>query len=280
MGLIVYGANMSPFVRKVRVMLAEKGVDYSLEQVNPFSPPPEFLKISPLEAHSGAARHGPAGAQYAAGFHGDLRLPRTQISRAGRFIRPIPFERARRCGSRNMRIPRWPKPSAAGSSSSASSRSMLRQQPDEAICATTLTEKIPPVFDYLESAIGENDYSSSAEPSPIADIAVGTMLVNFEHAGETPDAEALAEARRLYRAHSRQTSFKACIDEERPQVARVRAHDEPCSRQPAPDASGKSRQVTPLADVRLCASRRCRWRRWGCPSSCICRSSTRPTRSG
>ena len=49
MALIVYGANVSPFVRKVRVVLAEKGQDYKLEPVNPFAPPPEFLKISPLK---------------------------------------------------------------------------------------------------------------------------------------------------------------------------------------------------------------------------------------
>ena len=49
MGLIVYGANMSPFVRKVRVVAGRKGRRLQLEQVNPFAPPPEFLKISPLK---------------------------------------------------------------------------------------------------------------------------------------------------------------------------------------------------------------------------------------
>ena len=49
MALIVYGANLSPFVRKVRVALAEKGLAYSLEPVTPFSPPPDFAEISPLK---------------------------------------------------------------------------------------------------------------------------------------------------------------------------------------------------------------------------------------
>ena len=44
MALIVYGGSVSPFVRKVRVTLAEKGVEYTLEQVNPFMPPPEFWR--------------------------------------------------------------------------------------------------------------------------------------------------------------------------------------------------------------------------------------------
>ena len=34
MALILYGSNLSPFVRKVRVLLIEKGVDYTLDQIN------------------------------------------------------------------------------------------------------------------------------------------------------------------------------------------------------------------------------------------------------
>ena len=49
MALIVYGGAVSPFVRKVRVVLAEKEVDYSLQPINPFQPTPEFLAISPLK---------------------------------------------------------------------------------------------------------------------------------------------------------------------------------------------------------------------------------------
>jgi glutathione S-transferase len=44
----VYGANASPFVRKVRVFLAEKDLPYYLEPVFPFNPMPEFKQMSPL----------------------------------------------------------------------------------------------------------------------------------------------------------------------------------------------------------------------------------------
>ena len=49
MTLIVYGSSLSPFVRKVRVVMAEKGLEYTLDPVSPFAPPPEFLEISPLK---------------------------------------------------------------------------------------------------------------------------------------------------------------------------------------------------------------------------------------
>ncbi len=44
----VHGVNASPFVRKVRVALAEKGIDYELIPVMPMGVSDEFKKISPL----------------------------------------------------------------------------------------------------------------------------------------------------------------------------------------------------------------------------------------
>ena len=44
----VYGINLSPFVRKVRVALAEKGVPYDLDPVIPVNVSAEFRKLSPL----------------------------------------------------------------------------------------------------------------------------------------------------------------------------------------------------------------------------------------
>ena len=39
MSLTLYGAPLSPFVRKVRLLLAEKGLDYQLEAIAPFGQP-------------------------------------------------------------------------------------------------------------------------------------------------------------------------------------------------------------------------------------------------
>ncbi len=44
----IHGVNLSPFVRKARVALIEKGLDYELVPVFPGSADPEFRKISPL----------------------------------------------------------------------------------------------------------------------------------------------------------------------------------------------------------------------------------------
>src|SRR5215831_7392353 len=44
----VYGISLSPFVRKVRVALAEKGVAYEHDPVIPVNVSPEYRKKSPL----------------------------------------------------------------------------------------------------------------------------------------------------------------------------------------------------------------------------------------
>ena len=47
--LVIYGMKGSPFVRKVQVLLAEKGVDFELEGVNIFSAPAWFAAINPAK---------------------------------------------------------------------------------------------------------------------------------------------------------------------------------------------------------------------------------------
>src|SRR3990167_6197423 len=48
MSLTVYGAPLSPFVRKVRLCLAEKDLDYALEIILPFGQPAWYRELNPL----------------------------------------------------------------------------------------------------------------------------------------------------------------------------------------------------------------------------------------
>ena len=48
MSLIVFGTNVSPFVRKVRIVLTEKGLLYRHENVNEAKPPDGWRELSPL----------------------------------------------------------------------------------------------------------------------------------------------------------------------------------------------------------------------------------------
>ncbi|MBU6445140.1 MAG: glutathione S-transferase family protein [Alphaproteobacteria bacterium] len=221
MSLIIYGANLSPFVRKVRVLLGEKNVPYTLEQVNPFAPPPWFIEISPLK-------------RIPVLRDTDLPEPNTLADSSvicdyleRKYPSPAlypadPFQRARALWYEEYADTSLAEAVGRGLFFERVVKKLLRQAPDESICAAAMTNKIPPVFDYLEKELAGRDYLVGNAFS-IADIAVGTMLVNFEHAGETPDPARWPNlAGYMARIHAR-PSFAACLGEERPAVTQIRA---------------------------------------------------------
>jgi len=221
MALIVYGGAVSPFVRKVRVVLAEKGLDYTLEQVSPFNPPPEFLAISPLKripvlrdtdhAEPNTLPDSSIICDYL-----EHKFPKPALYPAD------PFERAKALWYEEFADSAVAGNVGTGLFFERIVKRMLRGQTDEAVCQKTLTEKLPPLFDYLEGEIGNKEFLAGGAFS-VADIAVGTMIVNFNHAGETLDATRWPRfAAYIRRIHER-PSFAALIEEESPLMKRFRA---------------------------------------------------------
>ena len=49
MSIKLYGAALSPFVRKTRVALALKGIEFESVHVDPNNPPEGYEKISPMK---------------------------------------------------------------------------------------------------------------------------------------------------------------------------------------------------------------------------------------
>ncbi len=221
MALIVYGGAVSPFVRKVRVMLAEKDIKYDLDQVSPFKPPPEFVKISPL---------GRIPVLRDTDVPEPNTLPDSSVIcdyLENKFPKPAlypsdPFERARALWFEEYADSAVAQMVGPGLFFERIVKKMMRKEPDEAVCAATLKDKLPPVFNYLEKELGSSEYFVGKVFS-IADVSVGTMFVNFEHAGETVDATLWPKlGEYVKRIHAR-PSFKSLIDEETPFVQRFRA---------------------------------------------------------
>lgn len=221
MSITVYGGSVSPFVRKVRVVLIEKGVPYQLDQVNPFNPAPEFLAISPLK-------------RIPVLRDSDVPEPNTLPDSSiicdyleHKFPTPAlyptaPFDRARALWFEEYADSTVAANVGTGLFFERIVKKMLRQQSDEAVCQRTLTEKLPPLFDYLNKEISGKGYLVGNAFS-IADIAVGTMFVNFAHAGEAIDNGRWSDlAKYIARIHAR-PSFKAVIDEETPMIQGFRA---------------------------------------------------------
>jgi glutathione S-transferase len=179
----LYGSRFSPYVRKIRVLCAEKSVPYELIDVNVFDPPIWFPRISPLkripvlhDAEAQADGFLPDSSIIAAYL--DHLFPTPPLYPAAPWPRAlatwleeyIDTELIRHMGFEVFR-PR------------VVSR-LMGQQCDEALVQQSLTVSLPPLFAYLEQQLGGQQFFIG-ETMTIADIAVASPFVNFRHAGET-----------------------------------------------------------------------------------------------
>ena len=206
---IVHGVNGSPFVRKVRVVLAEKGVEYTLDPVIPFGVSAEFKRKSPLgkipvwEDESGYVL--PDSSCIIAYLERIHPTPALQPSDPKEYGRALFYEEYADTKLMEAISPvffeRYVK------------KNVLKQQPDEERVRKALAEAIPPVFDYLEEQIGSRPWLAGSRFST-ADVAVGSLFVNLAHGGERVDPARWPNlAAYVERVHAR-PSFKALIEEE------------------------------------------------------------------
>ena len=182
MGIILHGANGSPYVRKVRVILEEKSLPYEQIPVVPMGVSDEYKQKSPLgkipclEDGDYVLPDSSCIGQYLERAYPDTALYPEDAQELGRALwfeeygdtklievctAPF-FERIIR-------------------------KVFLKQEPDEAKVQQTLTETAPPVFDYLERELGDADYLVGGHLT-IADIAIASPFQNLRLAGEDLDA--------------------------------------------------------------------------------------------
>ena len=178
----LHGVNLSPFVRKARVALAEKGIAYDQVQVLPFGQTAEFLAISPL-------------GKIPVYQDDDVTLPDSSvIIDYLEHIQPepalypaAPAERARALWLEEYADTKLVEVLTTVFFQRFVAPNFMQQETDTALVDETLREKIPPVFDYLEQQIGDAEVLVGSHFS-IADIAVTSPFVNFQIAGEGVDA--------------------------------------------------------------------------------------------
>jgi len=201
----VYGASQSPFVRKVRVVLEEKGIPYEIEHLVPIPKTPELLALHPMgkipilrdggvvvpdssvicayleKKHPSPALLPAEPAELAKA----LFLEEYADTRANETIGGIFFER-------------FVKPN------------ILRQATDEARVRELQERGLPPLLDYLESQAPEDRDSVLARFS-IADAALGAQLANLGAAGVEIDAKRWPRTVRYLQALLERPSFKTAM---------------------------------------------------------------------
>jgi glutathione S-transferase len=179
---VLHGVNLSPFVRKVRFALAEKGRSVEQEQVVPFGVSEEFKQLSPL-------------GKIPVYQDGELVLPDSSvIIDYLEHVQPEPALYPADPGQRGRAL-FYEEYGDTKVTSALSTiffqrfvrKTFFQQEADEALIAATLENEVPPILDYLAAELGENDYLVDNRFS-IADIAITTAFVNFRIGGESIDA--------------------------------------------------------------------------------------------
>jgi glutathione S-transferase len=214
MSLTVLGGGVSPFVRKVRVVLAEKGLEYQHEQVNPFTPPPGWREVSPLgkiPAFKDGERvinDSSVICQYI-----ERRFPKPSLypSDDALFARALWLEEFADGGIVPLAGPKVFLPLVL--------RPLLSQQQpsaaDEETARKTFEEELAPLFEYLEKQLGDEEFFVGGRIS-IADIAIASPLVNSRHAGFAPARKRFPRLRGFLERMWQRPSFKKPLDEEMP----------------------------------------------------------------
>ncbi len=194
---ILHGANISPYVRKVRVALAHKGIEYKNTQQSPFGAPDEFVAKSPMS-------------KIPCWEEGELILPDSSVILGyleHRYPDPPllpaePGKRARALWFEEYADTRMGECIPAVFFQRVVMPNILKWETDEAAVALLLEKKVPEVLDYLSSCLGDDEFMVGGEFS-IADIAITSPFVNFMLAGEKVDANRWPEfASYVQRVHA------------------------------------------------------------------------------
>ena len=179
----VYGNSLSPFVRKVIIFAAEKGVPLEVVQAFPGGEDPAFRAMSPfgkVPAFSDGEYtlcDSSAIVQYIEAKHPSPALIPTESKARGRaiwfdefadtlLVQPVGKIFFNRIVAK-----------------------LLGRPSDLLVASEAQKTELPPVLGWLETQIPDANYLVD-DAFSLADIAVCTMLVNLGHADAAPDASA------------------------------------------------------------------------------------------
>mgnify|MGYP000367810964 CR=1 FL=1 len=168
----LYGIPISPFVRKARVALELKGLNYEMVDIYPGTKTPEYLTISPL-------------GKIPALQDGDVVICDSNVI-IEYLEEQYPDTSVRPKNVADRAKSRWLeeyggsmlfKPCAADIFMESLTKPFSTNQPtDESIVQNSIDNLVPPVFDYVESQLPEEGFFF--EELGIADIAVASAIIN------------------------------------------------------------------------------------------------------
>lgn len=214
MSLILYGAILSPYVRKIRIQLAEQLIAHELVMQAPFNQPDWFFEISPL-GRIPAIKDGDLAladsaviAQYLQDTRGGAPLYGDTPEQAARvrWLEKYADYELGDLATRVVFVNRLLKPVSGGKCDDAAVQQALDQ--------------LPTLFDYLEAQLGEQQYFLGEQFS-MADIAVCSQLINLAHVGELIDEYRWPNLSSLLSRVTARSSVSSLLPDEHQMVAKM-----------------------------------------------------------
>ncbi|MGK2942426.1 MAG: glutathione S-transferase family protein [Immundisolibacter sp.] len=206
------GIPLSPFVRKVRVVMAEKNLPYDLRPVFPGSDDAEFRALSPLgkipafsDERIGLADSSVICAYLEKSHPTPALLPADPVA----YAHALWFEEY--ADTKLFHV------CTEGLFFERIVKGRMRGEPaDEAKVAASLKE-LPAVCDYLEQKISAGALGGAA--FSLGELAVTTQFVNLNHAGEQVDAASFPKLAALLQKTLARPSFQLCLEDEKSLMA-------------------------------------------------------------
>lgn len=200
---IVYGVDVSPFVRKVDVVLDEKGVEYDFVHTPPADRmPPEVRAHSPL-GKIPTFRHGDKWLADSS----VICLYLEKVFPQSPMLPEDPYDYARAL---------WFEEYIDGAAFTRACAPIFFERVlagplagracDEARVQKAIGEELSAVNDYLERELGDRDYLVAGRFT-LADITVASFYVNLAHAGVTLDASRRPQLAAYYHRITARPSF-------------------------------------------------------------------------
>ncbi|MFT4571535.1 MAG: glutathione S-transferase [Hyphomicrobiaceae bacterium] len=206
----LHGVALSPYVRKVRIALEEKGLEYENEPVLPMNFSDDFLKLSPLgkipvyEEDGWTVPDSSIICDYL-----DRTVPQPALYPTD------PRERAEAAF-----LEEWSDTALVSQGvgpvffNRVVKPTFLKEEADQAAIDQALNEDLPKLQDYLESRLADGRTFFVSNAFTIADIAIAAAYVSLAHTGEAPDSTKWPKlAAWLQAMHSRPTFAKVIAEE-------------------------------------------------------------------
>lgn len=215
--MILFGSSFSPFVRKVMVAAAEKGIDLPVQNVRIGDQNPDFRRASPFGKMPAFADGDFAVSDSTAIFtYLEAKFPTPALLPAD------PADRARAI---------WFEEFADTMMSTIVYKCFfnrvvgplfMKKPGDEAMAVEGETQDLPPLLAYLETVVPEPGQFLVGSSLSIADISIAAMFVNYEHALCAVDRSQYPRTYAWVEAMHARPSFAPIIATERKILASLR----------------------------------------------------------